>query len=91
MLESDNDRLGYLKAFGVNVEAERGTLLGIFDAQYVDANGVDETGPVLECRSSDVKRLELGKGSSLSIDGEVYTVRRPEPDGTGMTRLILGR
>lgn len=89
MIESDADRLAILQAFGIPVTAERGTLLGIFDAQYVDAAGIDQAAPMLEVRSSDVAALQLRKGSTLTVEAAAYRVRRIEPDGTGMTRLIL--
>jgi hypothetical protein len=89
MIESEADRLMYLQAFGVSVSSDRGDLVGIFDAEYVSPGDIEDAAPMLECRESDVRRLSLAKGSVLQINSATYRVRRHEPDGTGMSRLIL--
>ena len=90
MIESDADRLTYLQAFGVVASTDRGELLGIFDRDYAAADDVEVRVPMLECRTSDVARLKVAKGTPVMIDGSAFTVRRAEPEGTGMTKLVLG-
>lgn len=93
MLETDADRLHMLQSLGaVCIKGDAGEFEAIFDNEFltVDA-GVDVEGtyPFLTCRSSDVARLQLGKGKSVEVEGVQYRILRPEPDGTGMTKLAL--
>lgn len=91
MFESDADRLAEIKALGgLCVSTDAGTLWAIFDAQYVDPLEVEETGPALTARSSDVERLRLRKGAAVRVEADEYRVRAFEPDGTGMTIVRLG-
>lgn len=68
----------------------------IFDNDYLLAGEVEERSPMATMRSGDVARAGLGKDAVVRIvnpfDGSKaeYRVRRVEPDGTGMTRVILG-
>jgi hypothetical protein len=91
ILESDSLKLLELKALGsVCVSAETGSFEAIFDADYINVEGVNEQGPALTCRSCDVDRLSIRNGTVLEVNGKDYRVRTPEPDGTGMTVLRLG-
>lgn len=89
-METDADRAEYLKAFGVPALTPSGRLLGIFDREHVLVEGADETMPTLLCRSLDVAALKLTRGSSVSVEAATFRVRDVQPDGTGMTRLVLG-
>ena len=95
MLESDSDRLALLKGLGGSlVSTPAGALWGIFDAAYVAVGtdaAVEATTPALVCRSSDVALLGITKDVRLSIEGTPFRVARAEPDGTGMTTLVLRR
>ena len=77
--------------FGVPVTLpNRATFTAIFDRQYA---GVGETapvesyGPALTCLSMDV--ADLSHGDALSVEGSDFTVRSKQPDGAGVTVLIL--
>jgi len=62
----------------------------IFDLPY-DApfNGeVDAAKP--ECTGPTALLGGFERGDAISIDGRPYRVERAEPDGTGLTRLVLG-
>ena len=59
---------------------------GIFDNAYADAFGVVAgTSPMLLIPSSVVAAIS----NTVSVAGTSYTILRVEPDGTGMTRLML--
>jgi hypothetical protein len=72
------------------------SLWGIFDRPSVDSFGqlmpVKNRHPIVTCRESDARELKLVKGSRIRrlADDASYTVRDLEPDGCGMTVLILG-
>ena len=64
----------------------------LFDNEYtgmdMDAGTVASTGPAAYCKSEDVSSAQ--KGDSMTVDSVSYTVNEPpQPDGTGMTILIL--
>lgn len=61
----------------------------IFDNAYVGALGdrLESAQPQAQARSADV--ADLAHGSACSISGVDYLVAGLQPDGTGMTTLIL--
>jgi len=61
----------------------------IFDTPYAAPfdGQVDAAAPQCSGASADLAGLE--RGSTIVIDGAAYTVVRAEPDGAGMTRLVL--
>lgn len=93
MFETDDDRRAYLEAFGVCVRIRGQPLQAIFDNDYlsVGTDGVDveSRAPVLTCAASDVELLDIHKGDQVEGLPLPYEVVRHEPDGTGMSRLIL--
>jgi hypothetical protein len=93
-METDADRLELIQALGGQiVRADSGTMCAVFDNAYSGVSlgdlDVEDTGPRLTCRSSDVARLSLRKDSLITVGEKDWRVARPEPDGTGMTILIL--
>jgi hypothetical protein len=67
---------------------------GILDRGYVDVSGMGTTRPTFTCAHSAVPHV--AEGSSLvapadPVSGEIlsYSVRQPEPDGTGLVVLPL--
>lgn len=60
---------------------------GVFDRPYVET--LDHAGhrPTFTCASDDV--LGVSRGDAVFVDGITYTVVGIEPDGTGLTTLIL--
>lgn len=93
MFESDADRLAMIRALGgVVFSSPGGGLEAILNEGFVEASvgpGVEGTEPYLDCRTSDVERLRLGKGVLLRLGERVLKVVRHEPDGTGMSRVIV--
>lgn len=65
---------------------------GIFERAYMTAGagmGMSSTAPAFTLPSSAVPASPVGK--PLVIDGANYAVAATEPDGTGITLLILER
>lgn len=52
-----------------------------FDGQF------DAAAP--ECLGDSAQLAGVQRGSAITINGTAYVVERAEPDGTGMTRLVL--
>ena len=69
------------------------TITGIFDdAHELAALGMAmqaAAGPQFLCRAADVAADPVGK--SLVVNGITYSIAEHQPDGTGMTTLILKR
>lgn len=87
---SDTDLLAMIKSLGGQpVHHDGGEFWAVFDREFaLSANGSIETRqPSLTARTSDVQ--SLAKDSVLRVGDEVYRLKRPEPDGTGVTLLIL--
>lgn len=94
MFESDADRLALIRSLGgVVFVTAMGEFHGILDEGYADAQvgeiDVEGTAPFVTCRQSDVDRLKLSKGMVIQHGSRALKVQRPEPDGTGMCRLVV--
>lgn len=86
-----------LADFGVVVALKRSGKLrksvkGIFDSAYTEIDvsgsvGFTSTTPRFVCRSCDIVGAE--DADSVTVDGTIYLIRVVQPDGTGMTELIL--
>lgn len=88
MIESDATRLRMIKAVGgVLVRHDSGSFWGVFEREFVEVGEVESRGPVLTARTSDVQSLP--KDTILDVCGAEYRIKRHEPDGTGMTLVIL--
>ena len=65
----------------------------IFDNDFRAVNMADgvieSAGPQAVCKSSDV--ASAVHGDTLAISGTTYNIIGIEPDGTGMTTLILSK
>jgi hypothetical protein len=73
--------------FGTAVTYNGGTIYGIFDNEYVEIGAVATLAPILTCRTSDVSAAS--EGTSIVIGGVTYQIMVKQPDGTGVSRLIL--
>lgn len=91
MFESDADRLELIKALGGQlVRHSAGEFWAIFDNASQDSTfevDVEGSAPMLTARTIDVQQLRKGTIFRLQ-DGE-YRIEKHEPDGTGMTRVVL--
>lgn len=65
------------------------TVKGIFDNEYVSIQGVESLAPVFRTATASVPSAE--HGDTLVIDGTTYYIIGIQPDGTGVTLLILSR
>lgn len=82
------DHSAYLIDFGVDAVVAGRIVRGIFDNAYADPLGiVAGSQPVLLVISSVVP--DVAVGDSVTVGGDPYTVGRVEPDGAGLTRLVL--
>lgn len=98
MIETPADRLASLRALGAGakLKAAAGCFDIIFDNEYVLAGDVEERGPVATMRSSDAADADLRKDVVVEVynpfddSRKSYRVKRLEPDGTGMTLVVLG-
>lgn len=69
-------------------------LRGIFNAAFIlvelqDGVSVESSRPVITIRTSDAPLAK--RGDSIEVNATAYSVRGVEPDGRGLTMLILGR
>jgi len=89
-LQSDVNDGTWTADGGSYYKAAPNSIVGIFDNGYVSAGvdvEVESSSPTFRCESSKVS--EVAHGDRLSIDDVDYVVRGSEPDGVGMTFLIL--
>ncbi|MBU0752367.1 MAG: hypothetical protein KJ787_13925 [Gammaproteobacteria bacterium] len=74
--------------FGVAATVGAVSLTGIFNNAYQDAFGlVAGSSPVLLVVSAAAPSAAVG--DSVTVGSTSYTIARVEPDGTGITRLLL--
>ena len=91
-VETAADRTAMLADYGSTVtKADASTFVAIFDNDFLavdlDESEVESTEPTLLARTADVS--DLAHGDSLTISSTSYTVRGIQPDGTGMTQIML--
>lgn len=75
--------------FAVSATLNASPIIGIFDSDYVDPLGTVSNSPVLVCASASVSAAT--RGSVVVVGAVTYAVRDIQPDGTGVTVLILER
>jgi len=86
------DYSAYFKDFGVIAMGGTCTVNavsteGIFDKEYGEIFNMDGNKPVLLIKTSDIGSAV--RGSAVVVNAASYTIAGIEPDGQGMTRLIL--
>lgn len=79
--------------FAVSAILAGGSVAGIFDQAYaladVGLTGMASSSPTFTLATSDVPANPAG--ASLVVNGATYTIVEHQPDGTGMSVLILER
>lgn len=90
----DSTLLRMIKSVGgVSATLQNGSLYGVFDREFRATQmgdiEIEDRYPIFECRSSDVETLSIIKDVTLTIEGTDFRVNRLEPDGNGMTILVL--
>lgn len=93
MFESDADRLEMIKSLGGQFVRPQ-DFWAIYDNEFLIVEGMETSQPILTCRTSDVRTAGVTKDDILLVldeSGEERErkVKRIEPDGTGMTKVIL--
>lgn len=73
--------------FAVSATLGASTFKVIFDRAHTEALGINNTTPVCGAKTSDVSSAT--RGTSITVDGTAYTVIDNQPDGTGMSTLVL--
>lgn len=86
-MNDDLDLIFDLSAFAREATVGGRTVNGIFDRPYKEETGISGFVPVLYCKSSDV--ATVAEGTAVVIDGVSYEVVVPQPDGSGVTALVL--
>jgi len=86
-VETDDDRLAILADFGVEAEISGKTIVGVFDNQYEDANGMAVQVPVFTVRMIDIN--DVSRGDKIYIEKTNYTVAEIQDDGQGIAHVIL--
>jgi hypothetical protein len=82
------DFLDTTHGFAVNATLGAATVPVIFDAAFADVLGiVAATQPVALGTTADLSAAAVG--GTITINAVAYTVAEIQPDGTGMTRLVL--
>ena len=79
--------------FAVEVTYGAATIKGIFDNAFIadtqDGIEVETRVPQVTIKTSDISGLV--HGDTLNINATVYNVIGIEPDGTGVTRVLLSQ
>jgi hypothetical protein len=70
------------------------SFLAYFDNGYFDANSggtvsISSSSPAMTAKSADVTRLSLQRGTVLTLDAENYSIHDLQPDGSGVTQILL--
>lgn len=85
------DHTAYLADFGVLVTLGAATVPAIFDNGYTlgaaGPFGMATTGPQLTCATAQIPADPVGL--AVTVGGRSYLVAEHQPDGTGMSTLIL--
>jgi hypothetical protein len=79
----------FLADFGEDVTLGGAPARGIWDDSYVDALGVQSTGPAFSAFESDLPPNAVGY--TLIRNGVTYQIAERQPDGTGWVTLRLTR
>ena len=79
--------------FAVDITYGGGTIKGIFDNEFIANNqdeiSVEDLQPQVIVKTSDVPGL--AHGATMTIESVVYNVTGIQPDGTGLTVVILSK
>jgi len=94
MIEQDGDLLGYFADSDHYLDDAGRQVLGLFSAKYQEAEGYMGSRPAFQCREADVSNIQQGGQVALRKFSDqnsiaLYAVQQFEPDGYGMTVLML--
>lgn len=60
---------------------------GIYDREYVEVNGFTGERPVFTCKDVDLPAIKTD--TRVTLGGQLYRVAVVQPDGAGITTLVL--
>ncbi len=84
------DLTTYFADFGVPATLGGTAVLGIFDMPYALGNvGIGMAGTQFAFTLATASVSGEAVGQTLVVNGNSYTVAAHEPDGTGLSRLLL--
>lgn len=91
-LTTDLDIFLNSNEFAVDVTFNAATIRGIFDNEFIallerEGIGVEGAGPQCLFKTSDVSTAI--HGDTMTIESIVYNIIGIQPDGTGLTRILL--
>jgi hypothetical protein len=73
--------------FAVSATLGAATFPVIFDRAHLEAMGINGTQPMCMGKTSNLG--SAARGASITVNGASFTVLDNQPDGTGMTTLLL--
>jgi galactokinase/mevalonate kinase-like predicted kinase len=76
--------------FAQTIVLNGSTIVAIFDHEYVEAFGIEGEAPVLTVKDADIPG-GTGHGSSATVESTTYRVAGIQPDGTGISKIVLER
>ncbi len=82
------DALGETVAVKDNLGASVGNVVGVFERQYFEVLDMQGYYPTFTYQDAD---LTIEQDYEITHSGQAYNVRYPQPDGTGMSLLILSK
>lgn len=80
-------RAAFFPDFGITAVVDGVSCSAIFDAPADDVLGLTGTKPSLLVASADITSAAIG--DAVTANSASYTIAELQPDGTGMTRVIL--
>ena len=80
------DALGETATVKDTLDVSVGSVVGVFERQYVEAGDLQGFYPTFFYKVAD---MVIGVGYEITVSGQAYSVRYPQPDGTGMSLLVL--
>jgi hypothetical protein len=96
-LENNQDLLNFFdpethgKNASITISGTASSIKVILNKEYFEIPGetvdVDGSQPIVHCRSSDVTGVD--SADTIVIDTVNYNIKSVQPDGTGVTILIL--
>ena len=79
----------FLTDFATDATIAASSVKGLFDNGYAEALApAAGSAPTFLCKVPDLPSITLGT-TTISIDGDSYTIVENKPDGFGLTTLVL--
>ena len=66
-----------------------GSCTGLYSTDYIDTLGIANAENTVLVRSADI--AALAATAAITINGVTHTQRERQPDGNGMTRIVVSK